>query len=124
MSNFNWEKAPYIYEDCDLIADLSAEDEETITALFGAEIFDGEIDAEFVIQIGRESYSTNNSADWPMIEKFIPRSEWPEEMFAGQHGPKVRTPDAAVQKVIDELKKQIEQDRLDDEAYEAGLEEN
>lgn len=122
MSNFNWEKAPYIYEDCDLIADLSAEDEETITALFGAEIFDGEIDAEFVIQIGRESYSTNNSADWPMIEKFIPRSEWPEEMFAGQHGPKVRTPDAAVQKVIDELKKQIEQDRLEDEAYEAGLE--
>ena len=124
MSNFNWEKAPYIYEDCDLIADLSAEGEETITALFGAEIFDGEIDAEFVIQIGRESYSTNNSADWPMIEKFIPRSEWPEEMFAGQHGPKDRTPDAAVQKVIDELKKQIEQDRLDDEAYEADLEEN
>nr|DAK38511.1 MAG TPA: hypothetical protein [Bacteriophage sp.] len=124
MSNFNWEKAPYIYEDCDLIADLSTEDEETITALFGAEIFDGEIDAEFVIQIGRESYSTNNTADWPMIEKFIPRSEWPEEMFAGQHGPKDRTPDAVVQKVIDELKKQIEQDRLDDEAYEAGLEEN
>ena len=124
MSNFNWEKAPYIYEYCDLIADLSAEDEETITALFGAEIFDGEIDVEFVIQIGRESYSTNNTADWPMIEKFIPRSEWPAEMFAGQHGPKDRTPDAAVQKVIDELKKQIEQDRLDDEAYEAGLEED
>lgn len=110
MSSFNWEKAPYIYEDCDLIADLSTEGEETITALFGAEIFDGEIKAEFVIQIGRDSYSTNNTTDWPMIEKFIPRSEWPEEIFAGQHGPKVRTPDAAVQKVIDELKKQLEED--------------
>ena len=110
MSNFNWEKAPYIYEDCNLIADLSTEDEETITALFGAEIFDGEIKAEFVIQIGRDSYSTNNTADWPMVEKFIPRSEWPVEMFAGQHGPKVRTPDAEVQKVIDELKKQLEED--------------
>ena len=120
MSNFNWEKAPYFYEDCDLIADLSTDDE-TITALFGAEIFDGEIDAEFVIQIGRESYSTNNTADWPMVEKFIPRSQWPEEMFAGQHGPKVRTPDAAVQKVIDELKKQIEEDRKE---YEASLEED
>ena len=121
MSSFNWETAPYFYEDCDLIADLSTDDE-TITALFGAEIFDGEVKAEFVIQIGRESYSTNNTRDWPMVETFIPRSEWPAEMFAGQHGPKVRTPDAAVQKVIDELKKQIEQDRLEDEAYEAGLE--
>lgn len=109
MSNFNWGKAPYIYEDCDLIADLST-DEETVILLFGADIFDGEIKAEFVIQIGREVYSTNSTADWPMIEKFIPRSEWPEEMFAGQHGPKVRTPDAEVQKVIDELKKQLEED--------------
>lgn len=123
MSNFNWEKAPYFFDDCALIADLSAEDD-AVTALFGAEIFDGEIEAEFVIQIGRESYSTNNTADWPMIEKFIPRSEWPEEMFAGQHGPKDRTPDAEVQKVIDKLKKQIEQDRLNDEAYAAGLEED
>lgn len=124
MSSFNWEKAPYIYEDCDLIAEAGTDEEETIIALFGAEIFDGEIKAEFVIQIGRDSYSTNSTADWPMVEKFIPRSEWPEDMFAGQHGPKVRTPDAAVQKVIDELKKQIEQDRLEDEAYEAGLEED
>lgn len=120
MSNFSWEKAPYIYEDCDLIADLSTE-EETITALFGAEIFDGEIKPEFVIQIGRDAYSTNNTADWPMVEKFIPRSEWPEEMFAGQRGPETRTPDAAVQKVIDELKKQLEEDRKE---YEASLEED
>lgn len=124
MSNFSWEKAPYFYEDCDLIADLSIEEGETITALFGAEIFDGEINAEFVIHIGCKAYSTNTTADWPMVEKFIPRSEWPVEMFAGQHGPTVRTPDAAVQKVIDELKKQVEQDRLEDEAYEAGLEED
>lgn len=124
MSSFNWEKAPYFYEDCDLIADLSIEEGETITALFGAEIFDGEINAEFVIHIGCKAYSTNTTTDWPMVEKFIPRSEWPVEMFAGQHGPKVRTPDAAVQKVIDELKKQVEQDRLEDEAYEAGLEED
>lgn len=75
--------------------------------MFGAETFDGEIKAEFVIEIGSDSYSTNNTNDWPMIERFIPRSEWPEEIFAGQHGPKVRTPDAAVQKVIDELKKWI-----------------
>lgn len=106
MSNFNWEKAHYLYKDCDLIADLDTEDE-TIRAMFGAETFDGEIKAEFVIEIGSDSYSTNNTNDWPMIERFIPRSEWPEEIFADQHGPKVRTPDAAVQKVIDELKKWI-----------------
>ena len=106
MSNFNWEKAHYLHKDCDLIADLDTEDE-TIRAMFGAETFDGEIKAEFVIEIGSDSYSTNNTNDWPMIERFIPRSEWPEEIFVGQHGPKVRTPDAAVQKVIDELKKWI-----------------
>lgn len=120
MSSFNWEKAPYFYEGCDLIADLSTEDE-TILILFGADTFDWEIRAEFVVRVGRESYSTNNTADWPMVEKFIPRSEWPEEMFAGQHGPKVRTPDTAVQKVIDELKKQLEEDRKE---YEASLEED
>ena len=71
MSNFNWEKAHYLYKDCDLIADLDTEDE-TIRAMFGAETFDGEIKAEFVIEIGSDSYSTNNTNDWPMIERFIP----------------------------------------------------
>ena len=71
MSNFNWEKAHYLYSDCDLIADLATEGE-TIRAMFGAETFDGEIKAEFVIEIGNDSYSTNNTADWPMIERFIP----------------------------------------------------
>ena len=46
------------------------------------------------------SASTDSPADWPEVERFIPRHEWPEEIYAGQHGPAERTPDPAVAQAV------------------------
>ena len=46
--------------------------------------------------------STDRSQDWPEVERFIPREEWPEEIYAGVRGPAERTPDDAVAKAIAE----------------------
>jgi hypothetical protein len=46
------------------------------------------------------SASTDNPAEWPEVEKYIPRHEWPEEIYAGQHGPAERTPDPAVAQAV------------------------
>lgn len=103
MSNFTWTEAPTWMPEAVLYTDLST-DEDRVEIGFYLDYADGEINPSFSINENGEWFSTE---DWPRVEKYIPRSEWPEEIFAGQHGPKVRTPDAAVQKVIDELKKWI-----------------
>lgn len=46
--------------------------------------------------------STDKTADWPEVERFIPRAEWPEEIYAGVRGPAERTPDEAVTRAIAE----------------------
>lgn len=57
--------------------------------------------------------STDNSADWPEVEKYIPREEWPEEIYAGRRGPVERTPDPAVLKAVAEIAAEYE-DALDE----------
>lgn len=51
--------------------------------------------------VGRRA-STDNSQEWPEVERFIPRTEWPREIYAGKHGPVVRTPDEAVAEAVAE----------------------
>lgn len=46
--------------------------------------------------------STARTQDWPEVERFIPRSEWPEEIFGGRRGSGERAPDDAVAKAIAE----------------------
>lgn len=46
------------------------------------------------------SASTDTPADWPEVEKYIPRHEWPEEIYAGLRGPVERTPDPAVAQAV------------------------
>lgn len=62
----------------------------------------------------RTVFTTDSTAWWPQIEKFIPREEWPIEIWAGTHGPKERHPDpevvAAIQRSIQRFREWLELD--------------
>lgn len=72
---------------------------------FSADVEGDEITAHFIVELpekelGRKYFSTASTADWPVIERYVPRDEWPTCMRAGQHGPKQRNPAPEVQAVI------------------------
>ena len=73
---------------------------------FSAKVWGDEITAHFIVELpekefGRKHFSTGSTADWPVIERYIPRDEWPSCMWAGQHGPIQRNPTPEVQAVVD-----------------------
>lgn len=35
--------------------------------------------------------STERTQDWPIVERYIPRAEWPAEIWGGLHGPAERS---------------------------------
>lgn len=94
--HYAWTIAPAWTQGADLIADLSTDTEDVILA-FTVDTYDaGEINPSFSVKIGEDWYDTMNTLDWPTVERFIPRNEWPLPMYVGMRGPKVRTPDEAV----------------------------
>lgn len=38
------------------------------------------------------SASTERTHEWPLVERYIPRVEWPAEIWGGYRGPAERTP--------------------------------
>lgn len=62
---------------------------------------DGRTCGEFHIKLpnGR-SASTHNSEEWPIVERYVPRREWPSCMYAGKVGRDDRQPDLMVQAVV------------------------
>lgn len=48
-------------------------------------------------------YDTDNASDWGVIERIIPRLEWPKQIWAGRKGDKERDVDAALSKCIDDF---------------------
>nr|DAX70319.1 MAG TPA: hypothetical protein [Caudoviricetes sp.] len=66
--------------------------------------------------------STERTQDWPEIERFIPREEWPEEINAGLRGPSDREPDPAVLEAVAKAVKEWEESEAEAEAYEAKRE--
>ena len=64
--------------------------------------------------------STDKAADWPEVERFIPRTEWPEEIYAGVRGPDVRTPDEAVANAVSDAVRAWEDERAAEAATESG----
>lgn len=94
--HYTWTVAPAWMQGADLIADLTTGDEDLILA-FTVDTYDaGEINPSFSVKIGEEWYDTMNTIDWPTVERYIPRAEWPEPMYVGQRGSKTRTPDKAI----------------------------
>ena len=64
--------------------------------------------------------STEKPQDWPEVERFIPRVEWPEEIYAGVRGPDVRTPDGAVADAVSDAVRAWEDERAAEAAMEFG----
>lgn len=50
------------------------------------------------------SFMCGHVGDWRVIEKFVPREEWPREIFAGEDCPEHDTPDTQLREIIDEFK--------------------
>lgn len=111
MARYNWNPATASDYPGDVLV-ATANDGAAIR--LNLDSYDDEIDAAFVIETRRGQFiTTEASADWPAVERYLPREEWPEEMQVGQHGPTERHPDPAVTKAIDAYRRMI-QDALDD----------
>lgn len=114
----------YEWEGCDCpfreTARLHALTEEGAFIHFHLDWRDCEVLPAFVVETAdRRSYCTDSPADWPGVEQYVPRDEWPEEMNAGRRGPAGRRPDPAIAAEIDELRARIAQwEREEEEAHE------
>ena len=81
---------------------------------FFLDSIDDDVQASFLVRHPGGYYSTTEDPDrWPELERYLPRSEWPEEIYAGQHGPTERHPDPAVTEAIAAYRRMI-LDALDD----------
>lgn len=105
MARYNWNPADaFDYTGAVLVA--TADDGAVIRLHLDA--FDDEIGAAFVIETEPGRFITTEDTEcWPAVERYLPREEWPEEIYAGQHGPSERTPDPAVTKAIDAYRRMI-----------------
>lgn len=97
---FNWRPSGSLGREITAIAPDGAE------IKFSADVEGDEITAHFIVDLpekefGRKYFSTASTADWPVIERYVPRDEWPTCMWVGQHGPSQRNPAPEVQAVAD-----------------------
>lgn len=100
MSDYKWEEPCGYYGD--VVPEITAQVAEDATAELYVDYQDG-IRVTLAVRgsgVADRYASTDNSQDWPEVERFIPRSEWPEEIYAGVRGPAKRTPDEAVAKAV------------------------
>lgn len=120
MSDYKWE-AP-TYGDAVLAADVA----DGVTAELYVGYQDG-VQVELIVRgegvrgVMGDHASTNRTQDWPEVERFIPREEWPEEIYAGLRGSDVRTPDEAVAKAVAEARAEWEEAFREAEEMEAEL---
>ena len=100
MSDYKWEEPRGYYGD--VVPVITARVAEGVTAEVYVDYQDG-VRVTLAVRgsgvTGRYA-STDSSQDWPEVERFIPREEWPEEIYVGVRGPAKRTPDEAVTKAV------------------------
>ena len=98
MAHYNWHPAKY-YDTPGAVIATDAPDGAHIT--FFLDFIDDDVQASFMVRHPGGYYSTTEDpASWPDLEVYLPREEWPEEIYAGQHGPTERHPDPAVTEAI------------------------
>lgn len=102
MSDYKWEEPCGYYGD--VVPVITAQVAEGVTAEVYVDYQDG-VRVTLAVRgsgVAGGYASTDGSQDWPEVERFIPREEWPEEIYAGVRGPAKRTPDEAVAKAVAE----------------------
>lgn len=120
MTHYEWAKPSY--GDAVLAADVA----DSVMAELYVGYQDG-LQVELIVSgegvrgVMGDHASTNRTQDWPEVERFIPRDEWPEEIYAGVRGPDVRTPDEAVAKAVAEVRADWEEAFREAEEMEAEL---
>lgn len=104
MSNYKWEEPRGYYGDVVPVIEAWV-DEETLAQVYVE--YQDEVQCWIIVSgpdvhgtMGRHA-STQYTQDWPEVERFIPREEWPEWIFGGRRGSGERTPDEAVAKAVD-----------------------
>lgn len=120
MTHYEWAKPSY--GDAVLAADVA----DSVMAELYVGYQDG-LQVELIVSgegvrgVMGDHASTNRTQDWPEVERFIPRDEWPEEIYVGVRGPDVRTPDEAVAKAVAEARADWEEAFREAEEMEAEL---
>ena len=122
MSDYMWEEpssAFYGFEACPALVATVADD---VDAELYVEYQDGVRVTLAVRGDGvRGGYaSTEKPQDWPEVERFIPRTEWPEQIYAGVRGPIERTPDGAVADAVSDAVRRWEDEMVAEAAAEFG----
>ena len=111
MARYNWN--PAIASDYPGAVLVATADDGAVIRLH-LDAFDDEIEAAFVIETEPGRFITTEDTEcWPAVERYLPRSEWPEEIYAGHRGPSERHPDPAVTEAIAAYRRMI-LDALDD----------
>ena len=124
MSNYKWEEPRGYYGD--VVPVITAQVAEGVTAEVYVDYQDGAqveliVCGEGVRGVMGDHASTKRTQDWPEVERFIPREEWPEEIYAGVRGPAERTPDEAVAKAVADAVAVWEEALRDAEELEAEM---
>lgn len=111
MARYNWN--PAIASDYPGAVLVATADDGAVIHLH-LDAFDDEIEAAFVIETEPGRFITTEDTEcWPAVERYLPRSEWPEEIYAGHRGPSERHPDPAVTEAVAAYRRMI-LDALDD----------
>lgn len=98
---YQWGPAPEWMRRWDPKPTLIAEAADGARLEFYIKVTDGDVEAVFVVHTpSRDVYSTESAQDWPMVEVYIPRAEWPEAMFAGKRHAGPRRPDSAIASAV------------------------
>ena len=107
MSNYTWIPAPGFFGET---AVLTAKISMYVRAVLYIDYQDGLKVSLAVMGCGvRGGFaSTDNTQEWDEVEHFIPRAEWPAEIYAGRRGPAERTPDAAVAAAIAQARTELD----------------
>lgn len=120
MSTYDWTETTW-RERTSTGAVLETETDNAVIR-FHLEDRDGEVRPAFTVETGGQSYTTDDPEDWPTIERFVPRTEWPEPMYAGKRGPKARTPDRAIVEAVRVYEAELAQAATDADLEERAVE--
>ena len=100
-----WDSSILEWVPSDMWNTIEATAPDGATIKFHAEDTGDEIVASFYGRLpapeyGKDFFDSDDTRDWPIVERYIPRDEWPDCMGVGQRGPKQRNPAPEVQAIV------------------------
>lgn len=75
-SRYSWRAGEYPFT----YGSLMTTDSDGAVIEIAPTIQDGAVVADIIVHQGKHTFTTGNTEDWPDVERYIPRDEWPEEV--------------------------------------------